>query len=100
METFNVWEIGSVFVNNSKAVIKLVKESTHAGLTALINCYNAIIEIDVELIKKHMLESTRLGGEKTDVFKLAIKYFTNDKTEIDETDLGELSEMLILAIKN
>ena len=47
-----------------------------------------------------MLESTRLGGEKTEVFKLAIKYITNDKTEIDTTDLGELTEILIAAIKN
>ncbi len=80
------------------AVMKLIHESSHAGVTTLINCYNAMIEIDIELIKKHMLESTRLGGEKSDVFKLAIKYVTNDKTEIDETNVGELAEMLIAAI--
>ena len=59
-------------------VCKLIRESSHAGVTTLINCYNAMIEIDIELIKKHMLESMRLGGEKSDILKLAIKYVSNE----------------------
>ena len=100
METFNDWGKDPVFVNNSIVICKLIRESSYAGVKTLINCYNPMIETDIETIKKHMLECTRLGGEKTDVFKLAIKYVTNDKTEIDETDLGELAEILIAAIKN
>ena len=83
METFDLWGRDPVFVNNSMVVCKLIQESPHAGVKTLINCYKPMIEIDIELIKKHMLDSTRLGGEKSDVFKLAIKYVTNDNTEIN-----------------
>ncbi len=70
METFNLCGKDPVFVNNSIVIRKLIQESSFAGVKTLINCYNPMIETDIETIKKHMLESTRLGGEKSDVFKL------------------------------
>ena len=66
METFDIWGKDPVFVNNSIVIRKLIQESSFAGVKTLINCYNPMIETDIETIKKHMLESTRLGGEKAD----------------------------------
>ena len=100
METLNLCGKDNIFVRNSIVIRKLIEETTFAGIKTLINCYNPMIDTDIEMIKKHMLESTGLRGEKADVFKLAIKYVTNDHTEINEKNVDELTEMLIAAIKN
>ncbi|MCP4355943.1 MAG: hypothetical protein GY793_10005, partial [Proteobacteria bacterium] len=78
METLELCRKDDIFVKNSIVLRKLIDETTFAGIKTLINCYNPMIVTDIEMIKKHMLESTGLRGEKADVFKLAIKYVTND----------------------
>ena len=54
----------------------------------------------MEMMKKHMLEASENWRDKERKYKSAIKFVVNDEKEIEETDIGELAEMLLEAIVN
>ena len=64
------------------------------GIKKLLECFNPMIENDIEKMKKHMLEYSGYGLENILTYKSAIEFVTNnDKDDIKETDLGELEEI-------
>jgi hypothetical protein len=67
----------------------------------LLECFNPLIENEIEQMKKHMFEYSGYELDNILTYKSAIEFVTNnDKDDITETDLGELAEILIAAIKN
>lgn len=86
-------------VYGTEALSKLSSETDHYGIKKLIDCYNPICDGDIELMKKHMLDISGFGEDNVFIFKLAIKFVADDDTEIDETDIGELAEILLAAIR-
>ena len=47
-----------------------------------------------------MLDISGQGNDGISIYKQTIKFVTNDDTEIKETDIEELAEILIAALKN
>lgn len=71
------------------------------GIKKLLECFNPLIENEIEQMKKHMFEYSGYELDNILTYKSAIEFVTNnDKDDITETDLGELAEILIAAIKN
>ena len=108
MMTLSPMEVNdkSTFVNNTKILSKLLKDAENYGIETygikkLIECFNPMLENDIELIKEHMLKTSGYGKENILIYKVAIEFVTNnDEDEITEMDIGELAEILIAAIKN
>ena len=71
------------------------------GIEKLLECFNPLIDKDIEQMKKHMLEYSGYELDNILTYKSAIEFVTNnDKDDTTETDIGELAEILIAAIKN
>ena len=98
--TYDEMNDEKAFVCDSLVLSELMSGTKNYGVGKLIECFNAMFENDVELIKKHMLDHSGYGKDSIPIYKLAIKYVTNSDEEINETDIGELAEILIAAIKN
>ena len=100
MMTFDEMNGNKAFVCNTEVVSKLMDDAKNYGIKKLIDCFNAMFEQNIELIKKHMLDHSGYEEDTIPVYKSAIKYVKNSEEEINETDIGELAEILIAAIKN
>ena len=99
--TFPQMNENEAFICNTETLTKLLSVTKNYGIRKLIECYHLMNENDIELIKKHMLDCSGYGNENIKIYKLAIEFITNnEKEEINETDIGELAEILIAAIKN
>ena len=82
----------------TEAISKLSIETNNMDTRKLIDCYNPII--DLEMMKKHILEASESWRDKERKYKTAIKFVMNDRLDIKETDIGELAGMLLAAIVN
>ena len=82
----------------TEAISKLSIETNNMDTRKLIDCYNPII--DLEMMKKHILEASESWRDKERKYKTAIKFVMNDGLDIKETDIGELAGMLLAAIVN
>ena len=100
MITFDEMNENEAIGCNTKVLSILMDKAKDYGVLKLIDCFNALFENDIELIKRHMLDHSGYDKDTIPIYKLAIKYVTNSEEEINETDIGELAEILIAAIKN
>lgn len=100
MMTFDEMDETEAIKWNTKVVSKLMDDAKDYGVQKLIDCYNPLYENDIETIKKDMLNHSGYDKDTIPIYKLAINYVTNLEEEINETDIGELAEILIAAIKN
>ncbi|CAL4203620.1 unnamed protein product, partial [Meganyctiphanes norvegica] len=98
MATMDMVNEELAIVYATEAISKLGLETNDNDIKKLIDCYNPII--DMEMMKKHMLEASENWSEKESKYKSAIKFVVNDEKVIEETDIGELAEMLLGAIVN
>ena len=98
MNTMDMVNEELAVVYATEAISKLGMETKNKDIKTLIDCYNPII--DMEMMKKHMLEASENWRDKERKYKLAIKFVVNDEKEIEETDIGELAEILLEAIVN
>ena len=87
-------------VQNVEALSKLISETEEYGMKKLMDCFNPVYKSKVEMIRSNMLNFSGYGKDGISVYKQTIQFVTNDVTEIKETDIGELAEILIAAIKN
>ena len=98
MATMDMVNEELAIVYATEAISKLGLETNDNDIKKLIDCYNPII--DMEMMKKHMLEASENWSEKESKYKSAIKFVVNDEKVIEETDIGELAEMLLGDIVN
>ena len=87
-------------VHDCDALNQLISETKVYGMMKLMDCFSPMYESKVEMIKSHMLDISGYGNDGISIYKQTIKFVTNDNTDINETDVGELAEILIAAIKN
>ncbi|MCP4395358.1 MAG: hypothetical protein GY804_13995, partial [Alphaproteobacteria bacterium] len=87
-------------VHDVDALNQLMSETLVYGMRKLLDCFSPTYESKVEMIKSLMLDTSGYGNDGISVYKQTIKFVTNDNTDINETDVGELAEILIAAIKN
>ena len=98
MATMDIVNEELAVVYATEAISKLSIETNDNDIKKLVDCYNPII--DMEMMKKHMLEASENWRDKERKYKSAIKFVVNDEKEIEETDIGELAEILLGAIAN
>lgn len=100
METIDVIDGDLAIVYATRVLSKLEIETDNVDIRKLIDCYNPVLCGDVDMMKKHMLDTSDKWKDKEDRFKAAIMYILNDYKECEEKNVGDLAEILIAAIEN
>ena len=80
MNTIDMVNEELAVVYATEAISKLGIETNNTDIKILIDCYNPII--DMEMMKKHMLEASENWRDKERKYKSAIKFVVKDKKEI------------------
>ena len=100
MQTIDIidHDLHVVYVTKEISILEL--KTKDKMIRKLIDCYSPVLYGDFDLMRKHMLDLSEMWTEKENIFKNAIRYVLNNDENINETNIGELAEILLQAIEN